>query len=234
MSQAQKASHDLVIDSAQCPFTLGRSDSANFCIGMGLGEWNQGISGIQATILFEDNQFVLVDGSPDRPSSNGIWLHTGRITEAVPLVAGVKLTLYKHGLAKVEMTVLDKFEQSALHRLSHKTYGEDDLTSILQAQAIALQEQITALSGQLEQRLAVDEQQQQRLDKLQSQVRKSVAGVLAFGASLVVLNGLMGELSAEEQDRWQDLTFELVSKGLMATVLGGTALYVSKEGKKDE
>lgn len=230
--QEQKSAHSIEITPDQCPITFGRDRHSTYQIGLGLGAWAQGISNTHATILDKEGKLYLIDGRGKEPSTNGVFMHGKRINGEIELTPGTLLTLYKHGGAKIDFALAERTEPGvSLH--SRETYGEDDLTALMQQQTQALQDQVALLGKQLKDRLTVDEHQQQRLDKLEMQIRKAVSFALITAATVVVLSGLFGDLSVDQKRKWNDLVYDLVSRGLVAVVLGGSALYVSKEKRAE-
>lgn len=214
----------LDLQPSETPITLGRSGECTYQIGKTLGTSALSISKVQATITAPDGVLLLQDGGVGGVSANGIYCHGERLDEPVPLVPGLELTLFKHGLAKVAFSV----NTTAIAEHRGDTYTGQGLVDVLQEQVHAISGQVAAmnlqiglLADQLAAREALDKQQAERdkqqaeRDKQQDQrLNRVLAGVCGVIAVIVLLSGWSGG-SAEDKKAWSS-TFTSVAIGIAA------------------
>lgn len=218
----------LDFDRTSGSITIGRSESCDYTIGQALGEWAKGIARVQATLEISDGAITLIDGSRERPSTNGIWLHGEPIKDAIALIPGLDLTLFKSGQAKVSLIVADT--ESTSDR-SLDTYTGQDLLSLVQEQAeagsraiAALQEQVAALAEQLTHREAIDTNQERRLVQTEKRLNRALASVLGVIAAIVLASGWSGG-TLEDRKQWSS-TLQAIAIGIAA------AYFKSKENEQ--
>lgn len=193
----------VALDPTNGPITIGRSSECSYSIGGTLGEWARGIARIQATIAFDGEQIVLIDGSKEKASTNGIWVHGDQIKGAIALTPGLELTLFKSGRAKVCLLVSDGLTTD--HGNHQDTYTGEDLTSILQEQIEALKEQgkqmgdqIGALAEQLAAREKIDQHQTETLVVVQRRINRVVMVLLGTFLLMLLSSGWLGTSQREE------------------------------------
>lgn len=230
MGSVERDKRSLLLDRTLGTITIGRGGECTYQIGKTLGDWAKGIGRVQATIEFTEDTITLVDGSREKASTNGIWLHGEPIQGAIALTPGMDLTLFKAGLAKVSLIINDT---EAVHDHGKDTYTGEDLLSVLQLQVSRIeeqgqrmQEQVLLLAEQLTHREAIDTAQETRLLATEKRLNRMVALVLGAIAVIVLATGFLGGGSNEERKQW--------SSGLTSVAIGAAALYFKYKEKELE
>lgn len=79
-------------------FTIGRSLETDCPVMLD----DLRCSRVQATIVYRDGNWWLVDGKEGTPSSNGLWINGQRLTTQLEIKVGLKAILYQTSESKVE------------------------------------------------------------------------------------------------------------------------------------
>jgi hypothetical protein len=218
MGSTERSKQVLNLDPARSSITLGRSETCTYPIGKTLGDWAKGIARVQATIESTGDGIVLIDGSREKVSTNGIWVHGEPIQGAIALHPGLELTLFKSGSAKVSLIINDPDTEG--DRTSD-TYTGQDLLGVLQEQVSLLAEQnhriesqVVLLAEQLAHRTAIDTNQEQRLIQTEKRLNRVLAIVFACVSAIVFASGWTGG-TIEDRKQWSS-TFTSIAIGVAA------------------
>lgn len=199
------------LDISAGMITIGRSSECTYQVGQALGEWGRGIARIQATITSEAGKLMLLDGSREKPSTNGIWVHGDQVKGSIALTPGLELTLFKSGRAKVSLLISDGAIVEA-GSSDHDTYTGEDLVSILQEQIEELKAAVPSLKaevGKLAQQLqareaidcrreAIDQHQSKTLVIVQRRINRVVMVLLGAFLLMLLSSGWLGTSQREE------------------------------------
>lgn len=95
-----KETIELPENEAVATFTFGRNPKCDYCF-----KWSKSpfLSGWQFTLIkyAKEQEYYLIDGLPEKPSRNGVWLNKSRVVEKTELKHGDRLLL-AGGMIEVE------------------------------------------------------------------------------------------------------------------------------------